>query len=581
MQIQWTGLIDERMRNMQETYAKDAFLWKLLVKPFRGTPDDARLSWKGEFWGKFMRGCALICAYTQDDELYAVLEKTVRDLLTTQDELGRIATYSVEKEFNGWDIWSRKYVMLGMQYFLDICRDAALEKQIVSALKKHADYIIDRVGYTGNKIPVHQTSAAWGAANSSSILQPMVKLYKKTGDEKYLNWAKEIIRYQNVGEENLFALAFENKKAPFEYNTKKAYEIISCFEGLLEFYEVTNNADCLTACINVADRLLETEYTLIGGVGHFDEYFNNGTKMQVQDEKPWAVKQETCVTVTFCKYLAQLYAHTGKAAYIDAIERGFYNLYLGAYNDGSYQHNQVIPIFYSYSPVINNVRWQKVGGNQSLAPYAYFGCCIAIGFAGIGIMPSLALKMDEDTAYLGTFEGGRYASNDETLVLNVQSGYPYDGSVNVKVERADDIKTLKIRVPAWCKKYAFTRNKKGVEAAVNDGWLETQIAAGDELVFTMDMPYVEVSSADFNEQVNNYFAVEKGPLVLCADSNEVDLEAGHALAKDENGHLIGESEDGKLHRLQTKDGGELILREYKSTAKEYFTLRNISVWLKK
>ena len=136
-------------------------------------------------------------------------------------------------------------------------------------------------------------------------------------------------------------------------------------------------------------------------------------------------------------------------------------------------------------------------------------------------------------------------------------------------------------MPAWCKKYAFTRNKKGVEAAVNDGWLETQIAAGDELVFTMDMPYVEVSSADFNEQVNNYFAVEKGPLVLCADSNEVDLEAGHALAKDENGHLIGESEDGKLHRLQTKDGGELILREYKSTAKEYFTLRNISVWLKK
>ena len=47
------------------------------------------------------------------------------------------------------------------------------------------------------------------------------------------------------------------------------------------------------------------------------------------------------------------------------------------------------------------------------------------------------------------------------------------------------------------------------------------------------------------------------------------------------GSFGGSTDDGKLHVLQTADGGELILQEYKSTAKEYYDMRNISVWLKR
>ena len=107
-QVKWQGLTHEAFISMQETYAKDELLWKLLVKPFRTAPDGDRATWKGEFWGKFMRGCALICAYTQDDALYSVLEDSVRDMLTTQDIRGRFSTYSLETEFTGWDIWCRK-----------------------------------------------------------------------------------------------------------------------------------------------------------------------------------------------------------------------------------------------------------------------------------------------------------------------------------------------------------------------------------------------------------------------------------------------------------------------------------------
>ena len=64
--------------------------------------------------------------YSQE---FAKLKKAIResvgDMLTTQDSYGRFATYSIESEFKSWDLWSRKYVMLGMQYFYEICPEEA------------------------------------------------------------------------------------------------------------------------------------------------------------------------------------------------------------------------------------------------------------------------------------------------------------------------------------------------------------------------------------------------------------------------------------------------------------------------
>ncbi len=578
--VQWQGIIHEAYISMQETYAKDDFLWRLLVKPFRSTPDDAKLSWKGEFWGKFMRGSSLICAYTQDDELYKLLENSVRDMLSTQDDLGRISTYSVEKEFHGWDLWCRKYVMLGMQFFMEICRDDLLKAQIVEALVKHADYIIERVGYAEGKIPVHETSHIWGGVNSASLLQPIVKLYKQTKQERYLTWAKQLIANQQASGENVFANAFEDKKAPFEYAVTKAYETISCLEGLLEFYEVVGDEKCLQACERFANKVLKTDFTVVGGIGCYDEYFDNSTKKQVVYNG--VHKQETCVTVTLCKFLAQLYAHTGKAEYIDAIERAFYNVYLGAYNDGSYIHTEIVPIFYSYSPIYNEQRWLRMGGNQCLSSYSYFGCCIAIGFAGIGILPWVALTEKDGIATLGFYEGGRYALNGEkTMHLRVETGYPYDGKVHIHVEKTENIQALRLRIPSWCDEYTLTKNGEKVSAPAVDGYAQMEVEGGDALVLEMKMPYRITYSKSVNPDVTNLYALQKGPIVLCADSRETDLTASHELCLDEKGYAMGASEDGKVHTLKQVNGETLLLREYKSTSKEYYQLRNVSVWLEK
>ena len=130
---------------------------------------------------------------------------------------------------------------------------------------------------------------------------------------------------------NVFDLAFENDFYPYQYPITKAYEMISCFEGLLEFYRVTKNERYKTAIINFADRILESDFTVIGSSGCTHELFDHSAVRQANTTNG-IIMQETCVTVTLMKFFYQLTLLTGEPKYADAFERSLFNAYLGSVN---------------------------------------------------------------------------------------------------------------------------------------------------------------------------------------------------------------------------------------------------------
>jgi hypothetical protein len=143
----YEGKAEDMIRFVEGATCMDPSLWALFVAQFRiGNTDDRDSGWRIEYWGKMMRGACFTYAYTQNEKLYEILENTVRDLLTTKDEKGRITTYSREKEFTSWDMWGRKYVLLGLQYFLEICKNDMLADEILLAIRRQADYILENVG---------------------------------------------------------------------------------------------------------------------------------------------------------------------------------------------------------------------------------------------------------------------------------------------------------------------------------------------------------------------------------------------------------------------------------------------------
>ena len=329
-----TGFIDKAYKFIEDFQLLNPVTWERFVKQFREADADFDGGWRGEYWGKCMRGASFVYSYSKNPELYALLKKTVIDMMDSArvDEEGRISSYGKSHEFCHWDIWERKYVLLGMQYFYEICHEQDLRDRIIESMKTQVDCIIKYIGdpKQGKKRIVKATHH-WRGLNSSSLLEPIVRLYTLTGEQRFFDFAEYIVSEGGCEVANIFDLAYQNDFKPYQYPITKAYEMTSCFEGLLEFYRITKIEKYKTALINFADAILETDFTVIGCCGCTHELFDHSTVRQANTTNE-AVMQETCVTVTLMKFFYQLHILTGDPKYIDAFEISLYNAYLGSIN---------------------------------------------------------------------------------------------------------------------------------------------------------------------------------------------------------------------------------------------------------
>ena len=108
--IKFNGLIDSTARFLQKEYLSDKDVWKKFVEVYEKQFDDTYMGWRGEYWGKMMRGAVLVYKYTRDEEFFKILTDTVKHIMSVAEEDGRISAYTRDNEFKSWDMWCRKYV---------------------------------------------------------------------------------------------------------------------------------------------------------------------------------------------------------------------------------------------------------------------------------------------------------------------------------------------------------------------------------------------------------------------------------------------------------------------------------------
>ena len=596
-EIKMLGYSGKMIDFVLENQLMDTELWALFVEQFRRREDSHNGGWRGEYWGKMMRGASLTYTATKNEALYSVLATTVRDLLTTQDKYGRISSYSVEKEFHAWDMWGRKYIMLGLIYFLDICKSKALASRIIRALKRHGDYIISKIGKEDGKISIFKTSDLIGALNSCSILEAFVRLYTVTGEKSYLDFASYIVETGFSESEDLIELSLSKTKYPYQFPVTKAYELMSCFEGLLEYYRVTKEQKYLEAVENLVDMIISTDYTIVGGAGCRHEFFDNSTRTQteppVQD-----VMQETCVTVTLIKLCAKLLATTGDAKYASYIERsGFNALYGAVNNEGQTMCNtqartwleggRMVWIddhgpfpFDSYSPLLSDKRGFRIGGMQLLGNGKSYGCCVCIGSAGTAIMALSAIMKGDDGIYINTYADAKFKteiSGSKTRVDVYANPYDYHG-VKINVYGNSDKFNLCLRIPDWAENLSVFVNGDPVSADIRNGYMVIRRTWGCDKVLLKFKTPVRMSV------LNGKIAFTRGPIVLSRDKRFDDLSAPLNI-RVKNGKTVRAKKienslfpSNSTYELQTPDGS-VRLCDYSQAGKNFDDdVTGLSVW---
>lgn len=592
----FVGLLAEAVKFIERNQICDVRLWKACVDVFRLKEDgcgDWRVSWRSEYWGKMMRGASMVVKYTGDDGMYKILERAVRDILSAEDEYGRISGYSVEQEFTRWDLWGRKYVMLGMQYFMEICRDEELTAAMIASMRRQADYIIERVG--PGKLDIRECSKNWEGLNSCSILESIVRLYRLTGEKKYLDFAEYIISTGFIQSANLIELAYADEVAPHDYPVVKAYEMMSCFEGLLQYYYITGIEKYKTAVLNFGRRIIDGELSIIGCSGCTHELFDHTAVRQTQTDYDGVI-QETCVTVTWMKFAAALLELSGDSAFADCIEQSYYNNYFGAMNihrvPVSHEEYddlpQVLP-FDSYSPLTADRRGRQVGGYNFFPDKTYYGCCACISAAGAGVIPQIVVMRRAGGIALNYYEAGVI----ETLTpaggkmkIKIGTTYPYDGVIKLKLSLAASERfEIALRIPAWCDGADIWAQGKEEKHSAGYAVLNREWRDGDEITIDLHMGVKRILPPEDAVNADAFAAYQYGPIVLAADKRIADPDGIIDVVCDDEGRV----EFQKVDCREIKDAhiclelptlsGSVRLIDYASAGKTWTDESRMAAWL--
>lgn len=496
-----------------------------LIAPFRNRTETS--CWQSEFWGKWFTSAMLAYHYKPEPQLKKILDQAVEGLIATQTPDGYIGNYADDKHLASWDIWGRKYCMLGLISYFDLTKDP----KSLQAAAKVADHLMKEL--KDRNVLIVKMGNHRGMA-ASSVLEPICQLYSRTGDQKYLDFAQEIVRqWETPDGPQLISKASVNVGERFPkpqtnwygWNQgQKAYEMMSCYEGLLELYRLTGKEEYKTAVEKTWESILETEIN-VAGSGSAVECWFHGKEHQ---EHPIFHYQETCVTATWVKLSQQLLRLTGEAKYAEAIEQTYYNALLGSMSlDGS--------DWAKYTPLSG----QRLEGGEQC--YMGTNCCVASGPRGLFTFPLTTIMTAKEGLQVNFYAAGTYSlqtPRKQKVDILQETDYPESGKIKINVQlKKPENMSIQFRIPQWSAQSSILVNGQEVNN-VNPGKnvsVQRLWKSGDVVELTFDMRGRVVKQGQYPQHI----AIMRGPVLLSRDARmpEPSLESIITPVADKNGYI--------------------------------------------
>ena len=508
-EVKLTGPFGERLDRMIRNHvtATDAML---LTDVFHERTKETW--WQTEFWGKYMHSAVPYWRYAGCPLLKEKIDRSVANLLAAQEPCGYIGNYREPDRYSrGWDVWGAKYTLMGLLHYYDGTGD----QKALAAAKRLCDYLIAEVGPNGRRgLPLRYTGNYGGLA-SGSVLEPVVWLYNRTKERRYLDFATyvvgelcdfedgpQLVKLADVPvADRRFGKVAECRKWHPEVQLTKAYEFMSCYQGLIEYAEATGRREYLDAAVKSAESIAATEVNLAGGAAAGEHWFRGAD----QQYRHVSWQQETCVITTWMRLCEKLLAVTGDPKWADRLETTFYNVYLGTLNLNA-------DYFASYTPLMGD----RSKGHHHCRMHT--DCCNSNGPRGYLAVLNRFMTAKGDAATVNFYMSGeakaRLGDGGE-VKFHCYSLYPKTDKAELWYRsRETRTFTLRLRIPAFSAKTSVTVNGKSVKDAVAAGgyfelrreWHET-----DKVEVTFDMP-VKM------HRLHDYVAFTRGPVCLARDT---------------------------------------------------------------
>jgi len=453
--------------------------------------------WAGEHIGKYLETASNVWKNTGDEQLKKQMDRLMYQLINSQLPDGYLGTYIPDEYWTSWDVWSHKYNLYGLLAYYK----ATGYKPALEACIKISDLLCRTFGSKPGQQDIILAGTHVGMA-ATSVLDPMVELYKFTGDKMYLDFCYYILESweQKHGPKIISALLNTGKVTAV--GNGKAYEMLSNFVGLVNLYRVTGDEKLLKPVL-IAWQDIITNKLYITGTTSSHEHFQDDGDLPAAKENSIG---EGCVTTTWVQFNHQLLIVTGDLKYFDEIEKAIYNHLLAAENPQTGCVSYYTPLM-DAKPFTCHITCCQSSVPRGIAMVPYFS------FGNLKNLPTLL--MYEPAMYKETITGKK----GERIELNLQvaGSFPEEGKAVITVNTSQAVNfSLALRVPEWCSSFTATIGGKAFKEINNQQMvIERSWKSGDQIHVSFEMPVrVQEGGKSYPGQI----AFKRGPQVLALDS---------------------------------------------------------------
>ena len=477
------GLLGERMRVNLEGRLLRVDEARLL-RGFEQPP--GQQAWIGEHIGKYLDAAANTWRLTRDQRLKAQMDRMARALMATQRPDGYLGTYTDDKRWTSWDVWVHKYDLIGLLNF----HQSTGDESALRASRRIGDLLCETFGPGKRDIIASSTHVGMAA---TSVLEPIVQLYRLTGEPRYLEFCRYLVASWDQPNGPKILESLRTTGSVFKTANAKAYEMMSGLIGVVELYKVTGD-ESLIKPVLIAWRDIRDKRLYITGTTSSKEHFLDDDVLPGEEKDNVG---EGCATVTWLQLTWRLLRLTGGAEYAEELERTVYNQLLGAQDP----HTGNICYF---TPL-----------NGTKKPGPGINCCVSSEPRGISLVPLLTWGAMQDGPAVMLYTPGAF----DTPFARIESetSFPAGGSVRLKIADAKKKEfTLYLRVPRWTRSFAVRVDKErisgkpGTLLPIKSEWKD-----GDVVTIDMDMT---VRLLPGGQSYPGSVAVARGPQVLAAEN---------------------------------------------------------------
>ena len=148
-----------------------------------------------------------------------------------------------------WDVWSHKYNLMGLLTYYQYTGN----KAALAACRKMGNLLIAT-------FPAKKSILAAGThmgMAATSVLEPIVLLYRASGDERYLQFARYIVKSWDEPNGPKIIAALLTRKQVNKTANGKAYEMLSNLVGLCELSRASGDRAFLEPVLNAWQDIVE------------------------------------------------------------------------------------------------------------------------------------------------------------------------------------------------------------------------------------------------------------------------------------------------------------------------------------